>query len=143
MKRAWLYGGTILIAVALIGLAAQRPAVPRLPSFPSVDVHPWIVHEQGYSDGGPSVTGAISGARIWEPWRTALPKLDRDLTAQGFRKTSEGSSYVVWKRADAFAMADSHWEKGRPLVLTGFHLNRRATVLETLSMKVRSAFARR
>ena len=143
MKRGWIVGVGVLAALSLAALVAWRPAEPGLPSFPNAEVRRWTVREQGYSDGGPSVPGAICGARIWEPWDTALPKLNRDLTMQGFRKTSESPRFVIWKRADAYAMADAHWERGRPLVLTGVGVYRRASPSEVLAMKLTSAFGRR
>lgn len=95
------FGGAGLYRTALAG---PREEIFR--SFPQKERWTYSATARTYSGGGLAEYGVRSGLVTREEWSVAVPKIERDLVAAGFRRTRSLPGLLRWEKpgATAFAM---------------------------------------
>ncbi len=129
-RRRWplivatLGGGAVLAA----WWAFRTPEV-ELPSFPGASRFSHVTPTFRLPTGTVPATHYIE-VKIPGPWEEAVAKLDRDLTAQGFRLTERDRLFRSWSRGKEGATAVMRWKKGEGRTVQRFSLSRPANAVE-------------
>ncbi len=136
MKRRALLlaGASVLILAGLSApLVIRTPPGAEFPSFPAEDRRLLAEKIHNYPLPGRLSYSSYFYLRLREPWATALPKIERDLAAQGFRRRYANAHMGSWTRSETSVLAVGDYANGRMDPPTSVSVSRRATVPEALA----------
>ena len=135
MKRrtVLLAGVGVLIVAGLVApMTIRTPPGADFPSFPAEDRRTFAEKIQCHPLPGTLKYSAYFVLPLREPLASAVPKLDRDLKAQGFRGRYVTPQMASWEKPGVNVLAVSH-DGSRPYV----SVTRRATLPESLAAWLR------